>query len=93
MVKNFSVDWVGLYTNWANTSLFIILRKFPTINLATYKKPPFIKVAIISDMILVSNFHGCKGKAISLLPHCLIDIYKTVAKAITFRKIINHTKY
>ena len=61
-VNNFSVDWVGLYINWANTSLFIIHGKFPTLNLATYKKPPFIKVAIISDVILVSNFHGYKGK-------------------------------
>ena len=69
VVNHFSVDWVGLYINWANTSLFIILGKFPTLNLATYKKPPFIKVAIISDVILVSNFHGYKGKTISLLPH------------------------
>ena len=29
MVNNFSVDWVGLYVNWANISLFIILGKFP----------------------------------------------------------------
>ena len=30
----FLVGWVGLYTNWANTSLFIILGKIPTLNLA-----------------------------------------------------------
>ena len=28
MVNNFSVDLIGLYKNWANTSLFIILGKF-----------------------------------------------------------------
>ena len=39
---------------------------------------PFIKVTILSDVILVSNYHGCKAKAISLLPHYLINIYKTV---------------
>ena len=93
MKNNFSVDWVGLYINCASTSLFIILGKFPSLNLATFKKPPFIKVAIISDVILVSNFDGCKGKAITLLAHYFIDIYKTVARAIIFRKIINHTKY
>ena len=74
MVNNFSVDWVGVYINWANTSIFIILGKFLTLNVATFKKPPFIKAVIISDVILVSNVHGWKGKAISLLSHYLIDI-------------------
>ena len=46
---------------------------------STYKKPPFIKVAIFSDVILVSNYHGCKEEVINLIPHYLIDIiYKTV---------------
>ena len=45
----------------------------------TYKKPPFIKVAIFSDAILVSNYHGCKEEAINLILHYLIDIiHKTV---------------
>ena len=72
MVNNFSFDWEGLYRNWANTSLFIILE-------STCKKSPFIKVAIFSDVILVSNYHGCKVEAINLIPHYMIDIiYKTV---------------
>ena len=30
-------------------------------------------------IILVSNYHGCKGEAINLMPHYLIDIiHKTV---------------
>ena len=33
MVNNFSVDWVGLYVNWANNSLIIILGKLPTLTL------------------------------------------------------------
>ena len=38
--------------------------------------PPFIKVAIFSDIILVSNYHGCKEEAI---PRYLIAIiHKTV---------------
>ena len=82
MVHNFSVNFLGLYINWANTSLFIILGKFLTLNLPK-KKPTFIKVAaILSDTILVSNYYGCKGKAISLVPHCLIDIYKTVKSSL-----------
>ena len=30
------------------------------------------KVAIFSDVILVSNYHGCKEKVINLIPHYLI---------------------
>ena len=36
-------------------------------------------VAIFSDVILVSNYHGCKEEVINLIPHYLIDIiYKIV---------------
>ena len=35
------------------------------------------------------NYHGCKEELINLIPHYLIDIiFKIVAKAITFRKIV-----
>ena len=50
-------------------------------------------VAIFSDVILESNYHGCKEEAINLIPQYLIDITHKLRKAITFRKIINHTKY
>ena len=31
------------------------------------------------NAILVSNYHGCKGEAINLLPHYLIEIiHKTI---------------
>ena len=41
--------------------------------------PPFIKVAIFSDVILVSNYHGCKEEVINLIAHYLVNIiYKTV---------------
>ena len=59
--------------------LLNLLLNLPTES--TYKMPPFIKVAIFSDviLILVSNYHGCKGEAISLIPHSLIDIvYKSM---------------
>ena len=59
--------------------MFIIPGKLLSLNLPIYKKPPFIKVAIFSDVILVSNYHGCKEEVINLIPHYLIDIiYKTV---------------
>ena len=78
MVNNFSVDLVGLYINWDKTSLFIIHGKLPTLK-STYKKPPFIRVAFFSDVILVPNYHGCKEEIINLIPHYLIDIiYETI---------------
>ena len=33
MGNNFSIDEIDLYTNWDNSSLFIILGKPPTLNL------------------------------------------------------------
>ena len=66
MVNNFSVDWVGLYINWANTFLFIILDKLLTLNLPIKSH---LKVAIFSDVILVSNYHGCRGEVLNFIPH------------------------
>ena len=38
-----------------------------------------IKEAILSDVILMSNYHGCKEETINLTTHYLIDIiHKTV---------------
>ena len=38
-----------------------------------------VKVAVFSDVILVSNYHGRKEEAINLIPHYLINIiHKTV---------------
>ena len=41
---------------------------------STYKKPLLIKVAIFPDVILVSNYHACKGEAIKLIPYYMVDI-------------------
>ena len=59
---------------------FFIYNSWQTLNFeSTYKEPPFTKVAIFSDTILVSNFRGCKREATSLISHYLIDIiYKSV---------------
>ena len=38
-----------------------------------------MKFAIFSNAILVQNYHGCKGEAINLIPHYLIEIiHKTM---------------
>ena len=77
MVKTFLVDLVGLYLNWAPTSLFIILGKLPTLNLSIKSHPSL--VAFFSDVILVSCYHGYKEEVINLIPHYFIDIiYKNV---------------
>ena len=64
--------------NWTITSLFIILRKCPTLNQSIYQRPHFIKVAMFSDVTLVSNYRGCKREALNGIQHNLIDFYKTV---------------
>ena len=62
-----------------NTSLFIIHFWYTSNFETTYKNPPFIKVDISSDVVLLSNYYDCKGKAIKLIPFYMIDvIYKTV---------------
>ena len=42
----------------------------------------FIKEATFSDIyiILVSNYHGCKGETLNLTPHSLIDIIHKTEK-------------
>ena len=43
-----------------------------TVGTTRLKKPPFIKAAIFfSDVILVSNYYGCKGETIKLIPYTL----------------------
>ena len=45
-------------------------------------------VAIFSDVILVSNYHGCKEEVANKLNPTLFDrYYLQNCKAITFRKI------
>ena len=42
----------------------------------------------------MSNYHGCKGEAINLIPHYVIyRYYLQNCKSIIFRKVINHTKH
>ena len=67
IVNNFSVDQVGLYINRSNTSLSIILDKLPTLNLPI-KSHTSLRQLFFSDVILVSNYHGCKGESINVIP-------------------------
>ena len=59
---------------------------------STYEKPPFIKVAISSDVILVSNYHACKEEVVNFNITLFDRYYLQNCKAIAFRKITNHTK-
>ena len=44
-------------------------------------------VAIFSDVILVSNYHGCKEEAINLIPQYLKDIIHKLVKPSHLEKL------
>ena len=44
---------------------------------SAYKKPPLIKVAISSGVILVLSYRGYKQKTIKLISYYMIDILFT----------------
>ena len=73
-----------------NTSLFIFSDTLPTLKLPIKSLPPS---RIFSDVVLVSNYHGCKGEAVKLIPYYMIDIILQNCKATTFENIANHTKH
>ena len=76
-MNNFSVDYAGLYINWASTSLYIIPGTLPTFNLPIKSHPS--QGSFFSDVVLVSKYHGCEGEATKLIQYYIIGIiYKTV---------------
>ena len=73
---------------------YVNIYSFYTSNFeTTYKKPPFIKIAILYDLVLVSNYHGCKGEDNKINTILYDRYYLQSCKAITFKKIANHTTY
>ena len=72
-INNFSVDYASLYINWANTSFFIIPVTLRTLKLPI-KSHSSSKQQFFTDIVLVSNYYGCKGEAIKLIPYYIIDI-------------------
>ena len=48
---------------------------------STYRKLLFIKVAIFSDVILVSNYHNCKEEVTNQPNTALFDIVYKVVKS------------
>ena len=44
-------------------------------------------VTIFSDVILVSNYDGCKKEAINLIPHYLINIIHKTVKPSHLKKL------
>ena len=67
---------------------FFIYDSWYTLNFETTDKmPPFIKVAIFCDTVLVSNYHSCKGEAIKLITYCMIDIICKTVKPSHLKKL------
>ena len=46
-----------------------------------------------SDVILVSNYRGCKGEAIKLVQYYMTDIIYKSVKASHLEKLLSHTKH
>ena len=66
-IYNFSVNYVDLYVNWANTFLFTIPRTLAALKLPI-KSHSSSRQLFFSDVVLVSNHHSCKGEATKLIP-------------------------
>ena len=65
--------------NWANISSFIIPNTLPTLKLPIKRHPSSGSLVFFSGIGFISNYHGCKGEAIKLIPYYMIDIiYKTI---------------
>ena len=62
MVNIFSVDEVGLCIIWANTSLFIILGKLPTLNLPIKSHPSLKLVSPIFYRIFIFSSNDKPSK-------------------------------
>ena len=52
-----------------------------------------MKAAIFSVVILLSNYHGCKGEAIKVNTTLCDRYYFQNCKTITFRKLTDYEKY
>ena len=94
MVNNFPVDQVSLYINWANTSLGIILNKLLTLNLPIKSYPSLsIKVAMFFWFNFSVKLQWLQRRGNKLNTTIFDRYYSQTCKAITFRKITNHTKH
>ena len=77
--------------NWTNISLFINSGTLPTLKLPI-KNHLQSRWLFFSDVVLVWNYHGCKGEAIKLIPYYMIDItYKTVKSSHLKKLQVIHT--
>ena len=77
----FFIHTFFIHTYILYNDTFFIYHSWYTSNFETaYKKPPFYHGNyFFSDVVLVSNYHGCKGETIKLIPYYMVDIiYKTV---------------
>ena len=85
-INNSSVDYAGLYLNWANTSLLIISGTLPTLKLPI-KSYPSSRCNFSIELQWLQR----RSNKVSTI---LYDrYYLQNCKAITFAKIANRTKY
>ena len=89
-MNNFSVDYAGLYLNWANTSLFIIPGTLPTLKLPIKSHPSSSYFSLCSFSIKLSWLQRRSNKINTILYD---RYYLQNYKAITIKKIGNFTKY
>ena len=82
MVNYFSVDYIGLYINWANTSLFIILGKLPKATLTWFSYANFQFCSVDQSSYFVDHAGGSSQ-------FCLLDWRGKVLQRIIFYQILN----
>ena len=91
----FFIHTFFIHTYILYNDTFFIYHSWYTSNFETTdKKPPFYHGNyFFSDVVLVSNYHGCKGETIKKNTLLYDRYYLQNCKAIPFEKNANHTKY
>ena len=90
-INNFSVDYAGLYINWANTSLFIIPGTPPTLKLPIKRHPSSRQLFFWCIFSIKLPWLQSRSNENNII---LFDrYYLQNCKAIIFEKIGNHKKY
>ena len=49
--------------------------------------PNFSRLLFFTDVVLVSNYHGCNGEAIKFMPYYMIDIINKTVKPSYLKKL------
>ena len=80
--------YAGLSINWTTTPLFITPGTLPTLDLPIKFHPSSRSLFFLFvDVVLVSNYYGCKREAIKLIPYYMIDIICKTVKPPHLKKL------